>query len=632
VRFDPRTGITGVEVVTDNGSEVLPVRDDQINLPGVTTARLRLVITSVAGTPTTQRAAGVRAVRIPHVDVGRTVVLPANPWPSGPDRVVLSADPGQGSCIFLGARPLCAPTQARTGEDAGGLDRSFTLPTALRGTVAVTARPVPDGRVTRAVEKALGLGVVTTASSVEMPDLAAGPLSAADGDIGTAWVASPRDPDPSLTLSWDRRREVSSVQVLVDPYAALTRPTRVRITAAGGQERTAEIDSTGVARFAPLRTQRMTVHRTGATLATSLDAYTLEPSLLGVGVSELLVPGVTPRITVDRPALARTVSLPCGQGPRLEVAGQQIETRVTTTVGELLRSIPVAAEPCSVTHDGPVEVRLPAGAVQVHAGTPDRWDVEAVVITRTGMTPPANPDLTTPVVRTWDDTHRTVAVGERSVPSLLVVNENANLGWRATLAGRTLASTEVDGWQQGYVLPAGRAGTVRLDFTPDTPVRWGMALGAFLVLGLVAMALLPERRRHGVIEPAGGRGRRAVAVVVGGCVALVAGGWGLLVLAAVAAVSAVAARLLSRDTLARASVVATVLSALAAGAVLVSGHYASQTYRADRPVAQLLVVAVLSVLAVSVWAAARHRAEPPVPLADGSDGPAGSAAAPGTGS
>ena len=633
VRFDQRTGITGVEVITDRGSEVLAVRDDQLRLPGVTTTRLRLVITSVVGTPTTQRAAGVREVSIPHVDVGRTVVLPTSPWPSGPDRIVLSADPGQGSCIFLGSRPLCAPTQARTGEDAGGLDRSFTLPTALSGTVAMTARPLQNVQVTRAFEKALALGVRATASSVEMPDLAAGPLSAADGDLGTAWVASPRDPDPSLTLAWDRSRAVSSIQVLVDPYAALTRPTRVRITTARGEERTALIDGTGLARFAPLRTQKMTVHLTSGALATSLDAYDLEPSELGLGVSELRVPGVTPRITVDRPALARTVSLPCGQGPRLQVGGQQVDTRVTTTVGELLRSIPVAAEPCSVKHDGPVGVKLPAGRVQVQAGTPDRWDVESVVISRAGTTPPVGADLPTPVVRTWDDTHRTVSVGERSVPTLFVVNENANRGWRATLAGKTLATTEVDGWQQAYLLPAGRAGTVRLDFTPDAPVRWGMAFGALLVLGLLAMALLPERRRRGAIEPAGVGGRRAVAVVVAACVGLVAGGWGLVVLAAVAAVGAVAGRLLSRAAFAGACVVATVLSALAAGAVLVSGHYASSVYRADRPAAQLLVVGVLSVLALSVWAAARDRGEAqPRSTVGGTGELAGSAAAPGSGS
>ncbi len=208
---------------------------------------------------------------------------------------MLSGDVGQGSCLFLSSRPLCAPTAGRIGEDAGGLDRSFTLPTGFSGTAAVTARPLPSAQLTRTVEKALALPVHATASSVEMPDLAAGPLSAVDGDLGTAWVASRSDPDPALTLSWGRQRPVSSVRVVVDPYAALTRPTRVRVTTADGQERSAAIDSTGLARFPSLKAKKITVHLTSGALATSLDAYTVEPSLLGLGVSELSIRDCRPR-------------------------------------------------------------------------------------------------------------------------------------------------------------------------------------------------------------------------------------------------------------------------------------------------------------------------------------------------
>jgi arabinofuranan 3-O-arabinosyltransferase len=220
---------------------------------------------------------------------------------------------------------------------------------------------------------------------------------------------------------------------------------------------------------------------------------------------------------------------------------------------------------------------------------------------------------------------------------VLVVNENANRGWRATLAGRTLTSTTVDGWQQGYVLPAGAPGTVRLDFTPDTPVRWGMGLGGLLALALVALALLPERRRRRVVEPAGRVGAVAVAVTGVACIGLVAGWWGLAVAAAVAVLGAVARRLLSDAAFSRACVAGAVLSASAAGAVLLSGHYGSVVgYRADRPAAQLLVVAAVSVLVLSLWRPARGRSEARSARArsraGGSGEPAGSVAAPGTGS
>ena len=629
VRLDKGTGVTGLDVITDHGSVVLPVRDDEVTLPGVTTTKLRLLFSSVEGTPTKKRAAGVREVSIPHVVVGRTVVLPANPWPFGPDRVVLSGDVGQGSCLFLDTRPLCAPTAARTGEDAGGLDRTFTLPTELTATLAMTARPLPGPQLTKAVEQALDLKVHAAASSVAMPDLAAAPLSAVDGDLGTAWVASPDDPDPSMTLSWDNKRTVSSIQLVVDPYAALSRPTRVRVTSAAG-ERTADLTPGGVASFAPLRTNRLTVHFTGNALASSLDAYTFEPSLLGLGASELRIPGVTPPISIDRPTLDRTVSFPCGSGPRLRVAGEPVDTRVTTTVGEVLRSDPVAAEPCSRAAAGPVKVSMPAGTVRVQAGTPDRWDVASVVLSRDGAASPPQTVLPTPVIRTWDGTHRTVSVAERSVPTVLVVNENANPGWQAQLRGKTLSSTTVDGWQQGYVVPAGAAGTVHLDYTPDTPVRWGMAFGGLLAIALLVLALVPERRRRGSVEPAG---RVAVAVTGVVCIGLVGGWWGLAVAAGVGVLGFAARRRLSDAVFARVLVAAVVLTASAAGVVLLSGHYGSQAYRADQPPAQLLVIAVLGVLVLSL----RQPAPGPAVAqeqrpADGTGAPAGSVVAPGSGS
>ena len=633
VHLDEATGVTGLDVITDGGAVALPVRDDVVNLPAVSTSTLRLRIVSVEGPPTKQRAAAVREVSIPGVAVTRSVVLPRSPWPAAPDRVVLSGDAGQGSCLFLGSRPLCSPTAARTGEDAGGVDRTVNLPAPLTGTLTMTARPLPGRQLSRALERALDLRVHATASSVAMPDLATSPLSAVDGDLGTPWVAASSDPDPSVTLSWDGRRRVDHLQVVVDPFAAVTRPTRVTVEA-GGKEQTVDLDPEGIARFAPVRTDELTVHLGAPALASSLDAYTVEPSLLGLGVSELRLDGLTPPLTVDRDVLRDPVTLPCGAGPGLVVNGQQVDTRVTTTVGDLLRSVPVPAEPCERGQSDPATVTLPAGLTRVRAGTPDRWDVASVVIAGSGGTEASASPLPAPSVRTWDATHRTVAVCERPVDSVLVVAENANRGWRATLAGTPLASTTVDGWQQGYVVPAGAAGTVHLSFTPDAPVRWGMALGALLALALVALALAPHRRRPAPVEPAGRTGRVAVigAGVVG--VGLVAGWAGLGVVAVLAGLGVLARRLLSDAVFALACVAGTVLCAVGAGLVLLTGTYGSGDYHADRPAAQLLVVAAVGLLLLSLWRPARGRSGPrrAAGTGAGTGAPVGSVAVPGSGS
>jgi hypothetical protein len=76
---------------------------------------------------------------------------------------------------------------------------------------------------------------------------------------------------------------------------------------------------------------------------------------------------------------------------------------------------------------------------------------------------------------------------------VLRLADTASAGWTATLDGRPLARTTVDGWAQGFQLPAS-GGT--LDVTYDTPIThtaWLWAQGSLAVV-LVVLAL-PGRRR-----------------------------------------------------------------------------------------------------------------------------------------
>ncbi|MGV4888948.1 glycosyltransferase [Streptomyces viridosporus] len=76
---------------------------------------------------------------------------------------------------------------------------------------------------------------------------------------------------------------------------------------------------------------------------------------------------------------------------------------------------------------------------------------------------------------------------------ILRLADSAAEGWTATLDGRPLSRTTVDGWAQGFELPASGG---RLDVTYDTPVThtaWLWAQGLLAVV-LVVMAL-PGRRR-----------------------------------------------------------------------------------------------------------------------------------------
>ncbi|WP_069816276.1 glycosyltransferase [Streptomyces sp. TP-A0874] len=101
---------------------------------------------------------------------------------------------------------------------------------------------------------------------------------------------------------------------------------------------------------------------------------------------------------------------------------------------------------------------------------------------------------------------------------VLRLADQADPGWQATLDGKPLTATTVDGWAQGFALPAGGG---RLDVTYQAPFThtlwlWGQGLLALVVLVLA----LPGRRREVdddlpeavaavPAQPVEGEGRRA---------------------------------------------------------------------------------------------------------------------------
>ncbi len=93
----------------------------------------------------------------------------------------------------------------------------------------------------------------------------------------------------------------------------------------------------------------------------------------------------------------------------------------------------------------------------------------------------------------WGPAERRLAV-TAGPETYLAVRENANPGWEATLSGRPLRSVRLDGWQQGFVLPAGAAGTVELVYAPDRLFRAGLVAGALAALLLLGLALVRGRR------------------------------------------------------------------------------------------------------------------------------------------
>ncbi|WP_405666535.1 glycosyltransferase [Streptomyces sp. NBC_00055] len=101
---------------------------------------------------------------------------------------------------------------------------------------------------------------------------------------------------------------------------------------------------------------------------------------------------------------------------------------------------------------------------------------------------------------------------------VLRIADTADSGWHATLNGRALTGRTVDGWAQGFELPAEGG---KLDLTYETPLTHSAWIWAQAALGVVLLVLaLPGRRREidddlpeesatVPAEPVAGEGRRA---------------------------------------------------------------------------------------------------------------------------
>ncbi|WP_339129714.1 glycosyltransferase [Streptomyces sp. f51] len=114
------------------------------------------------------------------------------------------------------------------------------------------------------------------------------------------------------------------------------------------------------------------------------------------------------------------------------------------------------------------------------------------------------------------EVHTTIPTGQDG--RVLRLADSADPGWTATLDGKPLTGTTVDGWAQGFRLPAEGG---KLDITFDAPLThtaWLWAQGA-LALVLVVLALpgrrrdidddLPEEQQPVTAEDLTGDGRRA---------------------------------------------------------------------------------------------------------------------------
>ncbi|GIH06275.1 coagulation factor 5/8 type [Rhizocola hellebori] len=495
-------------------------------LDGSLVSRVRVLITQAAGTLRTgQGGVGISEIAIPEVTATRSLVVAAGPATQRPASVVLSAAPSVSSCFFVQGSARCNPGVARGSEDAGRIDRTVTLPTAGSYTPSLWARPKPGPELDALIDKMVAgttPAPVAKVSSRGVAEPAGRPGAVIDGDPSTAWYAADGDGSPSLRLAWAAPRTITGLRLALDPQVAATRPESITVVSSDGV-RSGLLNSDGVIVFdRPIRTDEIAIFFLDRAPARSLDPYSMWSQPLPFAVGEVTALPDQPAVPAN---LDRRIELPCGSGPGVQAGGKTLQTKLSPTLRDLVELREVPASIC---------VPAAGGTLALAAGE------ARIVVTGSALATPTTLALaaaatvaatqTLPEIGSWSANRRVLTVAAGEQPRVLVVRENTNPGWKATMGGFTLPAVVLDGWQQGWWIAPGLGGQVTLSYEPDRTFRVALASGGGLVAGVVLVAFIPARRRQTRPNRAARRTRPWLAVAVGAVgLALVGGPWAVLI-------------------------------------------------------------------------------------------------------
>ncbi|MCX6395365.1 MAG: alpha-(1-_3)-arabinofuranosyltransferase family protein [Propionibacteriales bacterium] len=447
----------------------------RVTLSGAPVSRIRVTVLDVFGDPE-YGVVAVREIGLPGLELGRSLAVPSGGADAGTD-FVFRAAPERRACVTGDLGADCDADAARPAEESAGLFRTFRTGSAGSWTFVGTVTP-RSSPATAALLLPLRGQLSAVASSVLADDPSVSAQFAVDADPTTSWRSARGGQETSLELRWSGRRTLSRLQVI--GAGAGTRSPASAVIEADGQRREVEFGPRSLGFFEALRTDHLTITFPGS------------PDPRSLGIAELRLVGLEGLEYQPQPA-ART-GAPCGFGPPLLVDGRSVPTRVVGTVGDVLSGAPLAVVSCSRA------LELEPGDHSLSVTSTDRFVPTTVVLRSAAGRPAASgAGQRATEIRRWQSTDRAVFLGPGQ-DAILRIPENLNAGWRATLDGTVLEQVAVDGWQQGYRVPAGAGGLVHLVYTPDRLYRVFLLIGGIaggLLLAGAALVAARERRRRG---------------------------------------------------------------------------------------------------------------------------------------
>ncbi|MBO0854015.1 MAG: DUF3367 domain-containing protein [Nocardia sp.] len=425
--------------------------------------------------------------------------------------------PGRNGCFEAPDRVRCSKSLALPPENPGTFERTLQVPapTAVNPQLSVRARPGPE------LESLLSDPNRPVAQGkADVGDLRGSAFAATDGDPRTSWIA-PEDTvrnragaSPTLTLRLPKPQLVTGLEVTPPIGALPARPTSLTVNLGDGPQvrqippAPANRDPEGHTRSgndkpsakapapaptptsapapmsAPPTPVRLALHpRVTDQIEISVDSWKTVLDRTALGLTQQQPPGLAEVgvLGPDYPAPApgnRMVTVDCAHGPTIALAGRTVHTRVTATADELRTGKPVAATVCDPASD---RIGLPPGPVAVSVAPTALFSVDRLRL--------PSPDIGASTVNT--SSQQDLSGGDQ----LLTVPLSTNVGWRARTAdGHALAPIVVDGWKQGWIVPAGTRGPITVDFPLDRWYRLAIFGGLALLIPLVLLAVPVPRR------------------------------------------------------------------------------------------------------------------------------------------
>lgn len=521
IRFGEGLGVaTEVSVATDRGSvdsRVSAAEATTITLPeGVTSKVTVRIRNTTAGRPA-RVVTGLSEISMPSVTPKEVVRTPSTLDSTAKTAILGAGLRGRDGCAALVQQFTCFGGLLVDAESTGPMVREVSGLSpgerTMRGTLALDPLRVPE-ELTRVP----GVSVSTTSQRGYAP--ASLPSGIVDSDRRTAWSPSPSDESPSVTLTLEKATRVEGIRVQArNDWAKKASPAVV--IDVDGHEVTRRLPEHGVLTIPPTTGRRITLTFVGVPGEGRAAMGSLE-------LEEVELVGDPFQPPPDQFAAE------CGSGPRVTVDGHPV-----TTSARASRAAVLGLEDFTWSACEPVTL----SDAKTHRVEVESWRKLAprtVVITDT----PGRPSATAPLAVGHERVSATLlraAVSAAAEPRLLVMAENANGGWQARIGGTALEPQVVDGRRQGFVVPADLSGRMSIEFAPDRTYRWGLLLGALLSLGVVVLALWPDRgRRRLGAEPSAVAARPwvvfSLVILVGG---LLAGPAGAAVGAAAAGVARV---------------------------------------------------------------------------------------------